>query len=184
VEAAMMPKACPVPQRSTLVADIDAANRLLNRTACHHGDDRKLLRLLNEQLHDLQHKAAIAFAEDNGWKLAKSAFGVSKLGSFGPDYGCYGSTEIFDHCLHFRSHGQNVAIVAQPYSKTLLSIFDFKNAVVHLRRKADGPINGAGVPRPAAAVVQFLVSAMDVVSRFHQAGPTRHLAARADDRNS
>lgn len=122
----MMPKACPVPQRSTLVADIDAANRLLNRTACHHGDDRKLLRLLNEQLHDLQHKAAIAFAEDNGWKLAKSAFGVSKLGSFGPDYGCYGSTEIFDHCLHFRSHGQNVAIVAQPYSKTLLSIFDAK----------------------------------------------------------
>jgi hypothetical protein len=121
----MMPQPCPTP-RSHLISDIDTANRLLNRTAFHEPRNYKLHRILNEQLWSLQHKAAVAFAVDNEMKLSKSAFGLSKLGSFGPDYHCYGSTQIFDHCIHLRQHGQNAAIIAQPYSKTLEPIFDAK----------------------------------------------------------
>jgi hypothetical protein len=121
----MMPQPCPTP-RSHLIADIDAANRMLNSAAFHEPDNYKLHRLLNEQLRNLQHKAVVAFAVDNDMKLSKTAFGISKLGSFGPDYHSRGSTKIFDHCIHLRQYGQNAAIICQPYSKTLETIFDAK----------------------------------------------------------
>jgi hypothetical protein len=121
----MMPQPCPTP-RSHLIGDIDVANRMLNSAAFHSPDDRKLQGVLAAQLRDLQHKAAVAFAEYNGLKLSKSAFSISRMGNFGPDYRYDVSTPTLDHCLYFRQHGRNAAIVAQPYAKTLEPIFDAK----------------------------------------------------------
>jgi hypothetical protein len=92
------------------VIDIDEANRLVNRAACHNGDDRKLLRILGEQLRQLQVKAATEFGIINGWKLADGGF-----------YAC-GSSEIYDHVLRFRKGHKFYATVAQPYAKDFTAI--------------------------------------------------------------
>jgi hypothetical protein len=112
----MMPRPIPTP-RTTLIADIDTANRLLGRVACQTFD-RSLLRILAEQLRHLQHKAAVEFAILNGWKMARS------------DY--YYDGGIFDHALRFRADGKVCAIVGQPYAK------DFQLICEAQRRAAQG----------------------------------------------
>jgi hypothetical protein len=117
----MMAKPCPTP-RSHLISDINDANRLLCRVAFHSPDNRKLQRILYEQLMHLQERAAVAFASLNGWKVSTSPFRLSKLGSVGPDYYWRGSTTIFDHCIFFRQHRRAAAVLAQPYAKNFKSI--------------------------------------------------------------
>jgi hypothetical protein len=113
----MMPKRLPVP-RSHLISDIDECNRLVNQAACHHGDDIKLLRVLNEQLRQLQVKAATEFGIMNGWRLADGGL-----------YQC-GSSTIFDHVLRFRKGHKFCASIAQPYSKDFTLICRAQRAAI------------------------------------------------------
>lgn len=122
----MMPKPCPVP-RTRLISDIHDANRLLGRVACHNGDDRKLLRILGEQLRQLQVKAAIEFATINGWKLANSGRYAA------------GSSTIFDHVIRFKRDRKFCAMAAQPYAKDFKSICKAQRHAVEIGKACHIP---------------------------------------------